>query len=170
MNDIIKFAMKMEMDGKAFYEKQAAATDNPQLKQVLTTLAEEEDRHFRFFKQLMDHPNTIPSIDAFTSPGTIKNLQNIFETMAADNKEKHFGDNVVTVWTEALRIEEKAVAFYTEKADAESDTGRKKLLSTIADEEKRHIHMIDSVLMYLKHPQAFAQSAQYKNFMSLEGR
>jgi rubrerythrin len=170
MDDIIKFAMKMEIDGKAFYEKEAAATDNAQLKQVLTTLAEEEDRHFRFFKQMMDNPTSIPSLDAFSSPGTVKDVQNIFQTMAAEDKDKQFGDDVITVWTEALRIEEKAVAFYTEKADAESDTDRKNLLAAIAEEEQRHVHMIDSVLMYLKQPQAFAQSAQYKNFMSLEGR
>lgn len=167
--DVIEFAMKMELDGRAFYEKHAAATSDPDLRQILQTLAEEEDRHYRFFRSLKERPADSPSA-AFSAPGTIRQVQNIFEDMSQNTEPKTFGDDVLSVWTEALRIEEKAVKFYTEQARSETDPARRNLLLKIAAEETNHVYMIDGVLMYLKHPDAFAESAQFKNFQSLEGR
>jgi rubrerythrin len=168
--DIVDFAMKMELDGKAFYEKHAASTKDPDLKQILVTLAEEEERHYRFFKSLKEEPQAFLSADAFSAPGTIARIQNIFQELAQQPKATAFGSDTVSIWTEALRIEEQAVKFYTEKAKAEPDAGRKALLLRIAEEETSHVYMIDGVLMYLKHPQAFADSVQYRDFQSLEGR
>ncbi len=167
--DIIDFAMKMELDGKAFYEKQAAAAENEDLKGILETLAEEEERHYRFFVTLKENPDLPPPADTFSAPGAVGRVQNIFEKMSQDAEKKRFGDDARSVWNEALRTEERAVEFYSEKAREESDPGRKKLLERLASEEKKHVHMIDGVLMYLKDPATFAQSAQFKNFQSLEG-
>lgn len=168
--DIINFAMKMELDGKAFYEKNAALAKDPDLKEILSTLAEEEERHFLFFKSLKEAPQTIPALDTFSAPGTMARIQNIFQELAQQPNAKGFGRDTVAVWTEALRIEEKAVKFYTEKANSEPDPARKAVLLLIAKEETNHVHMIDGVLTYLKHPQAFADSVQYRDFQSLEGR
>ena len=167
--DILEYAMKMEQDGMAFYKQHADATSDPELKQIFTTLVEEEARHYQIFKKLKENPSEITG-NEFDGPGSTEEVKNIFVQMSQNNEEKKFGDDVVSVWTEALRIEEKAHSYYKEKADVEDDAARKKLLLAIADEETRHVHMIDAVLMYIKHPQAFAQSAQYSNFMSLEGR
>ena len=49
--EILDYAMKMELDGKAFYEKSAAQTSVPELKNILLQLAEEELKHFHFFRQ-----------------------------------------------------------------------------------------------------------------------
>ncbi len=168
--DIIEFALKMESDGKAFYEKQAAAETDPELKQILETLAEEEERHYRFFLTFKDSPDQPPSADTFGNPGAVDRVKNIFEVMSQQDKARKFGDKAVSVWKEALRIEERAVSFYKSRADEESDPGRKRLLARLAEEETKHVHMIDSVLMYLKDPSTFAESAQFRNFQSLEGR
>lgn len=168
--DIIDFALKMELDGKAFYEKQAAATENKDLKSILETLAEEEERHYRFFQTFKENPDQPPSAETFAAPGAVGRVQNIFEKMSQDTEKRRFGEDAVSVWTEAMRIEEQAVAFYTDKAKEESDPERKRLLERLAAEEKKHVHMIDGVLMYIKDPASFAQSAQFKNFQSLEGR
>jgi len=166
--DILDFAMKMEQDGMAFYKEHADKSTDPDLKKIFTTLVEEEARHYQIFKKLKEDPSLISDVDV-TAPENLKTVQNIFEQMSHKTEPKTFGDDVVSVWTEALRIEEKARAFYRNKAETESDPERKKLLDTLAAEENRHVYMIDGVLMYLKDPQAFAQSAQFSNFMSLEG-
>ncbi|MBD3332607.1 rubrerythrin, partial [candidate division GN15 bacterium] len=54
MENIIEFAMKMEMDGKRFYEQGAQKTDDERMKRILHTLAEEEQRHFDVFRSLKD--------------------------------------------------------------------------------------------------------------------
>lgn len=168
MQDIFKFAMKMEMDGKAYYEENAAKTSNPRLKEILLTLAEEEQRHFEVFKRLMDNYRDYAAGEILSGGATLKKVQNIFEKLA-ESKDQQFGDDAVAVWTEALRTEEKSESFYKEKAEGDDDQQRKDLLLRIAKEENNHIMMIDSILMFLKDPATFAASTQFKNFQSLEG-
>ncbi len=167
--DIIKFAMKMELDGKAYYEKHAGRTKDPNLKEILLTLAEEEQRHFEVFRRLKEDANDISGGEILNGSETLKQVQNIFEQMSQDNDTIAFNDDIISVWTEALRTEEKSEAFYKEKAGEEPDAAKKDLLLKIAAEENNHIMMIDGILMYLKDPATFAESAQYRNFRSLEG-
>ncbi|UCD95027.1 MAG: ferritin family protein [Candidatus Zixiibacteriota bacterium] len=167
--DVIEFAMKMEQDGKAYYEKLAAQTTVPELKQVLLTLAEEEGRHYEYFRRLKEDNNNIPGDKAFTGRQSVEKIVNIFEQLAEDENSKRFEEEVISAWTKALRIEEKSVDFYESKAATETDSARKGLLQKIAEEEHNHVHMIDGVLMYLKHPAAFAESSHFKSFRSLEG-
>jgi len=168
--DIFEFALKMEADGKAYYEKQAALIDNPELKNILLNLAEEEKHHIEIFKRLRDNPDDVSGGELLSGEKTLKNVRNIFEQMAQANDNKPFGDDSITVWKTALQNEIKAEAFYREKAALENDPKRKALLERIADEEENHKQMIDGVIMFLKQPQAFAESAQYKDFQSVEGR
>jgi rubrerythrin len=168
--DIFDFALKMEADGKAYYEKHAAMTDNPELKNILLNLAEEEEHHIKIFKRLKENPDDVSGGDLLSGEETLKNVRNIFEQLAQQSDEKPFGEDAVSVWKTALQNEIKAEAFYREKAALEKDSKRKALLERIADEEENHKQMIDGVIMYLKQPHAFIESAQYKDFQSVEGR
>ncbi len=168
--DIIEFAMKMETDGKAFYEKQAEQTSDAELKKILLELAEEEGRHYEYFRRLKDDPDDLSGGEALTGSQTLVNVKNLFEVLAQKTDQKPFGDDVVSAWREARTTEEKSEAFYKEKAELEPDPKKKKLLLKIAKEENNHMQMIDGVLMFLRQPSDFAQSAQFKNFLSLEGR
>jgi len=167
--DIVDFAMNMELDGKAFYEKQAAQATLPELKEILLNLAEEEEKHYQFFRRIKENPSDFPNIRTFFGPQNLSLVKNIFEEMSSNPVLQAFDQDVVLAWTQALRIEERAVAFYREKANQEKDADRRDLLVKIGQEEERHVHMIDAVLMYLKHPAAFAESAEFMNFRSLEG-
>jgi rubrerythrin len=167
--DIADMAMKMERDGKAYYEKQASLTANPELKKILLTLAEEEENHYRFFKRMKENPDDL--IDAkLTGARTVTQIKNVFEDMAGLGDKASFGTDVISAWKEARRIEEKSVDFYLQQAAAENDPARQALLEQIIEEERNHVLMIDGVLIFLKQPAAFADSAQFKNFLSLEGR
>ena len=167
--DIFEFAMKMERDGQAFYERQAAAASNPELKEVLSTLAEEEKNHYDYFRRLRDNPDDLKHQSIPTGSKALTKVRNIFEDMSNKKDAPLFGDEVRSVWTEALRIEEQAEQFYKNKADEESDPVKKELLLKIAAVEYTHIQMIDGVLMYIKDPASFADSAEFKDFRSLEG-
>lgn len=166
--DILEYAMKMELDGKAYYDKQARNTKNKELKRIFELLSEEEERHYKLFKNMKDGNLSEAKEQLVQSSKTLTKVKNIFVEMS-ENKSADFGEDELSAWTYALGIEEKAESFYREKAEVEKDEEKKKLLSQIADEEKNHVHMIDSVMMYIKFPEAFADSAQFKDFQSLEG-
>ncbi len=166
--EIIEYAMKMELDGKKFYEAHAAQAKNAELKKVLLTLAEEEARHYRYFKSLKEGTTDL-STDHSAHNNTLNTVKTLFTELSEGTGKKEFAENVLSVWSEARQIEEETEKYYREKAAIETDPVRKQLLNSIADEERSHVYMIDGVLTYLKHPQAFADSAQFRNFQSWEG-
>lgn len=168
--DIIKFAMQMERDGQAFYEKGAAATDNPGLKKVLATLAEEEEKHFRIFQSMAEGNLSEATNGLAEKSETVAVIHSVFQQMVDDGVESLVGDDVRALWEEASRIEEKSEAMYRDAAGNEADDERRKLFEKIADEEKNHIYLVDNMLSFIRDPSSFMASAQYKNFMSWEGR
>ncbi len=167
--NIFDFAMQMELDGKTFYEKKAQETKHADLKKILQMLAEEEQKHYNFFRQLRDGKTDLAEKEVSGGSGTLDKVKNIFVELSNGPQGRSFGEDELSVWKEAMRIEEKAVAFYSEKASDEADANQKRLLTMIANEERNHVHMIDGVLSYLRFPEDFADSAQFKNFQSLEG-
>jgi rubrerythrin len=168
--DIFEFAMQMELDGQAFYEKGAAATDNPELKKIFLTLAEEEQRHYRIFKNLKEGQLGAAKEFAANRAKTVSITKNLFQKMTEEGKNSLFGDDARALWKEAIGIEEKSEKMYREAATKEKDPERKKLLNGIADEEKNHIYLIDNMLSFMNDPQTFVESNQVASFKSWEGR
>jgi len=167
--DVLDFAMQMELDGKAFYEKGAATTDSNELRQVLTTLAEEEAKHYRIFKALKEN-RTGDAKSAMGGPsGTPVLAKNVFQQLAAAGIDRLYGDEVQALWKEAIEVERKSEQMYREAAEEESDEARRDLLNRIADEEKNHIYLIDNMIQFMRDPAAFTASQQYRDFMSWEG-
>ncbi len=165
--DVIKFAMQMELDGFKFYEQAAKAAPTKELKEIFNYLAEEENRHFKFFHS-MSKGNAGEARKSLVSPSLGKS-KNIFVEMIEQNAQTEFSDEVRQAWREAREIEEKAVAMYSAEAEKESDPTRKGLLQEIAEEERRHVYLIENVLNFLTDPQGFAASQQYSSFKSAEG-
>ena len=168
--DIIEYALNMEKDGKVFYEKAAVSTSNPDLKEILLTLAEEERIHYEFFSRLKKDSTDLTAGRILTESSSLDKIKNVFAALSNNKEGVEQAHDAVSLWTQALRLEEKAVRLYRDASGKETDGEKKKLLVLIAGEEENHVQMINVVLMYLKQPAAFADSAQFKNFMSLEGR
>ncbi|MEE8577662.1 MAG: ferritin family protein [candidate division Zixibacteria bacterium] len=168
--DIIEFALQMELDGRAFYTKGAETTSQPALKEIFTTLAAEEDRHYKFFKEMADgNTKKAGSLLGSTAYEAMKHSKNLFEQMADLGIESLSGDDEIELWNEALKMEEQAEQLYRDEATGEGDPARKKLLHSIADEEKSHIYLIDNILTFLKDPDGYARSKAFQSFMSWEG-
>ena len=167
--EILEFAMKMERDGKAFYEQAASKANRPELKKIFTTLAEEELRHFKIFKNLKEGMHSEAKTIFEQRGQTISIAKNLFQQLTEEGKTTLYGDDVKAVWKEAREIEEKSEKMYREEADKETDETRKELLNKIADEEKNHIYLVDNMISFMNDPQGFAASADFKHFMSWEG-
>lgn len=170
LNDIIAYALQMERDGQTFYENSAAETADTDLKQILLYLAEEEQRHYRFFQRLQE--GNVAAAEAALAGGALSlgETKSLFRQMVDAKTKPNVGHGARSVWQDALKIEERVEKLYRDHAAAESDPGRQALLHRIADEEKNHVYLIDNMLSFLADPSGFADSANYKNYLSWEGR
>lgn len=166
--NVIEFAMQMERDGQAFYEKAAETAPKPEIKEIFHYLAQEEKRHFEIFKNMQDG-DTEAAIRILGS-NTMAKTKNIFVRLIEANGETSFGEDARKAWSEALKLEEKSVKLYTEEATKEKDQERRELLEKIAEEERSHVYLIDNMLSFMTDPQTFAQSQNFKSFKSWEGR
>ncbi len=168
--NIIDFALQMELDGREFYEKHARNMLQPELKNILLTLAEEEQKHYQFFLKLKEHDFRGAQEELSTPVTAISTGKTLFRRMTEEGTHGVFDEAARGIWTEALKIEEKVEKMYRAEAEKETDVTRKVLFTRIADEEKTHIYLIDNMLSYMTDPQTFVESTRCKNFLSWEGR
>jgi rubrerythrin len=157
--NVFEFAMKMEEDGRAYYLKHAEKTDLPELKKILTELADDELKHYRIFRALNDKEKAeYREGDKTTILSTTKN---VFEALKSDGKEHVFGGEVRDVWEEALDVEIKSEKFYREKANELDEANQKNIFIKIADEERRHQLVIENVMQFLDRPKQWLEDAEW---------
>jgi rubrerythrin len=161
--EIFEFAMKMEKDGEAYYEKMAKMTDNAVLKNILVDLAQDEVKHYNIFKRFKEG-DLSSTVDLKGSASKVMDrAKNVFEQLAAKKTNFSFGNDVVAAWKEAQKIEKKSEDFYREKAADESNDKVKKTFLLIADEEHKHWTLIEHVLQFLNHPRQWIDDAEWNN-------
>ncbi len=157
--NIFEFAMKMEEDGRAYYLKHAEKTDLPELKKVLTELADDELKHYKIFKALNERQTAEYREDEKTK--ILSTTKNVFEQLKSQGKELVFGGEVRGVWEEAMDVEIKSEKFYREKANELDDSNQKNILNKIADEERRHQTVIENVMQFLDRPKQWLEDAEW---------
>ncbi len=167
--NIIDYAMQMELDGKTFYERSAETMPRPELKVILLTLAEEEVKHYHFFKRMKEEGTSAAKTVMDSAPSSAMVVKNVFQQLVNGGQKTIFGDDVRAVWQKALEVEEKAEKLYRDEAARETEPGRKQLLQQIADEEKNHVYLIDNMLSFMADPGGFIESANFVHFQSWEG-
>jgi rubrerythrin len=156
--DVFDFAMKIELEGKAWYEQQAERTTEPGLRRILLEMAEDEARHYEVFKGLKEGrgwPETTEETRVLDS------ASNFFEELAKKGAPK-FPEDELSAWKELRETEAKAEAFYREKAAEATDEGARKALNLIADEERKHHDLIDNMIDFLTEPIAWLENAEWR--------
>ena len=77
--NVFEFAMQMELDGKAYYEKHAETVKHPKLKEILLEMASDEQKHYVIFKAMRDGLETEYKETEATSITT--SVKNIFQEL-----------------------------------------------------------------------------------------
>ncbi len=157
--NIFETAMKMEEDGRAFYLEHAEKTSIPEFKKILVELADDELKHYKIFKAMRDSQDAkYVESEKTTIVSTVKN---VFEELKGGNKEQAFKDEGISIWEEAREVERKAEEFYREKAKEVSDEKQKRIINLIADEEHRHMVILENVVQFLNRPQQWLEDAEW---------
>lgn len=163
MSNVFEFAMQMELDGKAYYEKMATETEVPALKKILSELAVDEDRHYNIFKRLMEKQGD--DLGELSEKTTLiaATTKNVFQELKEAGTEIASQSDVIAVWKQAQDVEKKSEDFYREKANEVDDPKGKEMLTRIADEEAKHWAVIEAVMQFLNKPNSFLADAEWGN-------
>lgn len=154
--NVFDVAMKMEMDGKAYYEKLASQTELPGLQTIFNGLAEDEQKHFEIFRAMKEHKN-LPPLGEGTSVGTV---QNVFERLPRAEKALKNVKDTLAAYQHAIDVEAESQRFYEKAAYEETDPQLKQVLLKIAAEEQQHCEIMENVYHFTNEPNQFLSGAE----------
>jgi rubrerythrin len=148
--NIFDFAMKMELDGKAYYEKLAADSGDVGLRSIFTSLAADEQKHY----------DIILSIKTGSKPEmadskVLEKAKNVFEALRADSNIIGSLKKSLDGYNHARKLEADSIKLYEDMAKNEGNPETVQLLLRIADEEKKHFNILDNLYDYTLAPQNY---------------
>ena len=160
--NILDFAMKMELDGKAYYEKLADETAVAGLKSIFTSLAKDEQKHYEIILSLKSGTNR-----KMADSTVLETAKNLFEEIAADRDIAGSLKKSLDGYQQARKIEADSVRFYEDLAKKEDNPETVQLLLRIANEEKKHFNIMDNLYDYTLAPQNFLAWGEFSNLKEL---
>jgi rubrerythrin len=127
---VLKMALLLEKQGKMFYEQVAAQTSSEAVRDMFTTLAEEESRH----------------VEVLSNRGMLRkdSLEKIPETLSRQILTKEVREQIGAASFEAaaisaaIEMENKSVSLYAERAEKATDSSERNLYRWLADWERSH--------------------------------
>jgi rubrerythrin len=157
--NIFDFAMKMEEDGKAYYEKLASQTSLPGLRTIFTRLAEDEQKHYEIFREL----KTSGSAPAMQDTTIIADAKNIFAELPKEEKTLKGLEEDLAAYQHAMKIEADSFRFYENAAGKEKNPETKNLLLKIAGEEHKHFNVMENIYQFINAPSQYLAWREFSN-------
>lgn len=157
--DIFKFAMEKEKYAEQYYRELADKADHAGLKRILTMLAEDEVRHYQTVERMKsDTPGAI------TETPALAGAKEVFEKMRRGAEQFDFDISEVDLYRKACDIEAKAKKFYLQKVQEVEDPGHKEILQKLADEEDKHLMLVQGLCDFVSAPETFLENAEFSHF------
>ena len=166
--EALKIAIQMETSGQEYYLKASRESSNELGKNLLQSLAAEEDLHRQKFKEIYNNVRTRKAwlVTDFQPDGG-KRLRTIFAetTEQASPKIKSTATELDIVET-AMSMENKTHDFYKSLGGSARHTAEKEFYETLAIEEREHYLILLDYFEYLKDPAGWFVSKEHS---SLDG-
>jgi rubrerythrin len=155
--NIFEFAMKMEKDGEDYYRELAKEAANPGLTSIFTMLADAEVKHYH----IVDRLRRDESQPEMAEDTLFDDTKNVFVQMKEEQDTFRFDASQKDVYRKALDIEKESHAFYKEKAGEVDTDAKKALLLKLAEEEKRHMFLMENIIEFTSRPETWLENAEW---------
>ena len=166
--EAIQFAIQMEIDGKAYYQKASRETGNKVGRELFDWLAGEEDKHRQRFEDIY---NTIkkqkawPEVNIQPHRGDI--LKTLFsEAMRSVGSDVRAANAELDTIDKAMDMEKETEKFYSSRGEEAVYDAEKKLYASLAAEERGHYLALVDYREYLIDPAGWFRKAEHH---SLDG-
>ena len=159
--NVLDFALKMEADGKKYYERLAAESDSKELKNLFTLLANSEQTHY---DALLARKNE--AAYAKVDSRILEQAKNIFQRlleMKSEGPYKVDSDG----YRHAIKAEEQSIGFYETSAEKEQTLEVRRLLQALADEERVHLNIVENIYEFVESPKYFLAWREFSNLRVL---
>ena len=157
--NVFDFAIKMELDGKGFYEKLARETELTGLRDIFSQLAADEQKHYDIllaFKSQARQPTML------NSPA-LEQAKNVFEDLIARKDTIGPVQGDLEAYHHAMKLEEDSFRLYEGAAEKEKDQAVRELLLRIAGEEHKHFNILENIYDFVNAPNQYLAWGEFSN-------
>jgi rubrerythrin len=159
--NIFDYAMQMELDGQAFYERLAADAQAEGLKSIFSSMAVDESKHYDLFKQMKEASATLSMVDSTALDGA----KNFFTELQKQGTALSPDTKSLEAYRYAMQVEADSATLYREAAEKETNQAIRELLLRIANEERKHLNILENVFEFVNAPN---QSLVWGEFSNLK--
>lgn len=156
--NIFDCAIKMEEESRKLYEELATAATVPELKNLFTLLAASE----------LEHRDALVKMkkDAQPSKAQFKALEEaacVFQPLLAKRELMDGLKNERDAYLHVVKEEEKEIGFYVESAEQTKDEAVREILLKIAEEERKHLSIVENIYSFVESPKNFLAWGEFSN-------
>ena len=161
--EIIKESLKLELDGKSFFEQVADMTHNELGKKMFTKLANDETQHLKVFSDIFTQ---MVGEDWKKHVGDVKPRHEAPMIDALKKKVTDAGKEERASELEAISIgmdlERNAIDFFCNAAQRTKDEKARDIFNKIADEERLHYDLLQAQYDYLSNSGYWFDIAEFR--------
>lgn len=157
--DVFDFAIKMETDAEAYYQKLAQQTDIEGIRNIFLDLAADEKKHFEIFKSMKERSD----IAAMRDSEALNNARNIFEKLLQAKPTVSDLQHNLEAYQHAMKMEAQAARVYEEALTHETNLEVKKLLQRVIEEEQKHYNIIENLYDFINAPNEYLAWGEFSN-------
>ncbi len=143
--NVFDFAMKMELQGMAYYQTLADSARIPELKGIFTGLAADEQKHYDLLRDLREGNNF-----GMADSTVIQQARSVFTDLIERPGARQEMQDALDAYQSALKVEAESIRLYEDMAKKEEDPVLARLYLTLANEEKSHYNILDNICEYVK--------------------
>lgn len=156
--NVFDFAMEMELDGKAHYEKLAVVTSNVGLKNIFVMLAADEQKHYEAIQAMKTG-----GYGAMASSTVLDEARNVFQELINERTLPGSLHKDLDGYRYAMHVEADSVKLYEDMAKKENSVECVQLLLKIANEEIKHYNIMENLYDFVLAPQNFLEWGEFSN-------
>jgi rubrerythrin len=138
---LIQEAIKLEINGQAFFNQAAEITRNELGKKMFVHLAKEEVKHLEAFSRLFSSVIKSDEWKKQVEREQLKGPSAVIEELAQRMKRAE-GQSEIEALRIGMELETKAAEFFTRSASGMDDAEAKEIFEKIADEERFHYDLL----------------------------
>ncbi|NJC87671.1 MAG: ferritin [Desulfuromonas sp.] len=157
--NVFDFAMKMELDGKAYYEKLARQSNLAGLQTIFTRLATDEQKHYEIFQALRTNGRA-PAMDESTA---LADARNVFAELLKDAGAVAASKDDLAAYRHAMKLEADSFRLYEDTATKEPRADVRNLLLKIAEEEHKHFTILENIYHFVNAPNQYLAWGEFSN-------
>lgn len=138
--EILKTALLLERQGKAFYTQAARNSESKSAKKIFEDMAEEENEHIEFLtKQAQNYVKNHKFLTPDVHPDQESNSDILTEQIKKEINAASFEAAAINA---AINFENRAIEVYSKRAAEATSAEEKEVYSMLAEWEKGHHHLL----------------------------